>query len=80
VHANFRVIHSAQVSTHHGPDQNEDTANIMLKFSLKWLISILSKSEEEHTDIQQKIKISLIWIEDNSYCISTRSLMITSRT
>jgi hypothetical protein len=35
MHDNFRVIHSAQVSTHHGPDRNEDTTAIMLKFSFE---------------------------------------------
>jgi hypothetical protein len=80
MHDNFRVIHLVQVSIHHGPDRNEDTSAIMLKFSLEYLISISSKSEEEHTDIQQKIQISLIWVEDNSCYIFTRSLRITSRT
>jgi hypothetical protein len=31
---NSRVIRSAQVSTHHGPDQKEDISAIVIKFSL----------------------------------------------
>jgi hypothetical protein len=45
----------------------------MRKFSLQRLISFPSKSEEECTGIWQKVHISLILIEENSYYSSKES-------
>jgi acetyl-CoA carboxylase beta subunit len=32
------------------------------------------KSEEKRTEVEQKIQISFIWIEENSYCSSKESV------
>jgi hypothetical protein len=62
------------VSTHHEPEREENATAITWKFSSQCLISFPAKSEEEHVEIEQKIQISLFWIEYNSYYCSKESI------
>jgi hypothetical protein len=71
---NFRTNRLARVNTRHKPNQEENKIAISQKFSSQWLISFPAKSEKEHTEVEQKIQISLIWIEENSYYSSEESM------